>query len=182
MPYDKTVPLAERLTEQTTSRRDFFRAISRRAKDAAEAENAPRINAGRPIGAIEEALFTRLCNQCGDCVDACPQQILQMGRNGPELDLSLNHCTFCNACPLACETGALQPNGPKDTGWRPVFSYSCNARSLGTCDECADACPQAAITVIANQLPTVSVNCNGCGECKLSCYIGAISLQKYAPV
>ncbi|WP_434361015.1 4Fe-4S binding protein [Parasalinivibrio latis] len=167
-----------KLSHCGTSRRGLFRAIGRGMKSASEADEPPVINCGRPLGAVEELLFNRLCNRCGECVRACPQQVLSMTTGGPVMDLSLNHCTLCVACTSACQTGALQPGRSRDTGWRPVISSGCNARIMGSCDECETDCPTGAISVSPNRLPVVSDLCNGCGECVSSCYIGAVSLTK----
>lgn len=163
------------LTELNSSRRGFFRAVSRGVSQSIE-QPSPIINAGRPLGAVEETLFSRLCDQCSNCVKACPKGVLSMGSNGPEMDMSLNHCNFCQACISACKTKALNTLNTADTGWRPTFSQTCNARLFGNCQECVDDCPREALTLLANRTPVLADNCNGCGECLSSCYIGAISL------
>ena len=167
--------LAVELTEINSSRRGFFSAVTRGVATSME-EPKTRINVGRPLGAVEESLFNRLCNQCGECAKSCPQSVISMTARGPEMDLSLNHCTFCQACINACQVQALNPLNSSDTGWRPTVSHSCNSRIFGNCEECQDDCPREAIQLQAKQLPTINDNCNGCGECVSSCYIGAISL------
>lgn len=159
-----------------TSRRGFFRAATRGVSQTFETPDAPAINMGRPLGAVEESLFDRLCNQCGECAAVCPQGVINLSSRGPELDLSLNHCTFCQKCIHACDTQALNSLNTIDTGLRPKFTNSCNARLFGNCEECYEDCPRSAIELQPNQLPTLNDNCNGCGECVSSCYIGAISL------
>ncbi|MGF1908326.1 ferredoxin-type protein NapF [Vibrio kasasachensis] len=168
--------LAIELTEINSSRRGFFEAVSRGVTHAIGEPKAADVNPGRPLGAVEEALFARLCNQCGNCVAACPQGVLSIGDGGAVMDLSLSHCTFCQDCISVCQTHALNPLNTTDTGWRPTFSQSCNARLFNNCQECIDDCPSQAISLTANSTPTLLENCNGCGECLSSCYIGAITL------
>lgn len=161
-----------------TQRRGLFRALGRGVKGAIEVDDITTPNAIRPLGAVEESVFQRLCNQCGDCVTSCPQQILFMTPTGPEMDLSFNHCTFCLECINHCQHQALTSLSQTDTGWRPQFLNNCNARSSGNCEECADDCPQQAITIASKQLPSLSPHCNGCGECVSSCYGGAIVMRQ----
>ncbi|MBA5761764.1 ferredoxin-type protein NapF [Vibrio sp. 404] len=175
MKPDSTELVLE-LAEMNSSRRGFFRAVSRGVSHSMEESKVSDVNPGRPLGAVEEALFSRLCNQCGDCINACPQGVLSMGSNGPIMDLSLNHCTFCQQCISACQTQALNTLNTTDTGWRPTINQSCNARLFGNCQECVDDCPNQALTLAPNSVPSLSDNCNGCGECLSSCYIGSITL------
>lgn len=172
-----SIELAIELNEMNSSRRGFFRAVSRGVTQSIE-EPVAVINASRPLGAVEEELFSRLCTQCGDCVTACPQSVLSMQANGPCMDLSLNHCNFCHQCITVCPTQALNILNTTDTGWRPTFSQSCNARLFGNCQECVDDCPKQALTLPDDATPALNESCNGCGECLSSCYIGAITLME----
>ncbi|WP_318459699.1 4Fe-4S binding protein [Photobacterium leiognathi] len=173
MKHD-SADLMQQESEVNHSRRGLFRALSRGVSQSVETPEAGKINAGRPLGAVEESLFTHLCDNCSACVSACPQNILTMGNNGPVIDLSCNHCTFCQACINACPTQALNTLNTTDTGWRPTFSKSCNAKIFDNCQECVDDCPKQALSLIANSTPILNDDCNGCGECLSSCYIGAV--------
>ncbi|MFQ2291217.1 4Fe-4S dicluster domain-containing protein [Aeromonas enteropelogenes] len=157
-------------------RRELFERVARSARATMAQESQRPINTGRPLGAVEEVLFQRLCNHCGDCISACPQYVLHMTSDGPRMDLSLNHCTLCHQCLNACQTMALNNLGQNDTGWRPQIADNCNARTLGNCDECATICPLGAISVPANSLPIISDECNGCGTCRAGCYIGSLTM------
>lgn len=158
------------------SRRGLFRALGRGVQGAIVQEYGRLVNAGRPLGAIEETLFQRLCNQCGNCVSACPQQVLVMTDTGPVMDLTLDYCTLCTDCITACPSNTLNRLAQLDTGWRPRISNSCNARAMGNCEECAEDCPIGAITIQPDALPMVSDACHGCGACVSSCYIGALTM------
>ena len=47
-----------------------------------------------------------LCNGCGNCVQACPVNVLQM--DGPKAVVALpNDCCVCFLCTDDCPTGAI---------------------------------------------------------------------------
>lgn len=48
-----------------------------------------------------------LCNQCGRCVDYCPEDVLRM--DGDQLLVRYpDECWGCGVCELECPTGAVQ--------------------------------------------------------------------------
>lgn len=161
-------------THTNTSRRGLFRALGRGVQGAIVQEYGHLVNTRRPLGAVVETLFLRLCNQCGNCVSACTQQVLVMTDTGPVMDLTLDYCTLCTDCITACPSNALNRLAQLDTGWRPKISNSCNARTMGNCEECAEDCPIGAITIEPDALPMISNACHGCGACVSSCYISAL--------
>ena len=71
----------------------------------------------RPPGAIEEKEFLASCIKCGQCVQVCPVEAIQladidegMGIGVPYIDARTQACDFsCDAvqCILACPTGSL---------------------------------------------------------------------------
>lgn len=77
----------------------FRRAAVEQAQD-------PRVKA-RPPYAVEESMFTRLCDGCGKCASACPSQIIEMVDGVAALDISYSVCDLCGECKSACPTLAL---------------------------------------------------------------------------
>jgi len=71
----------------------------------------------RPPGAMEEKRFLAACIKCGQCVQVCPVQAIELadvgdglGVGAPFIDARKQACDFsCDAlsCLLACPTGAL---------------------------------------------------------------------------
>lgn len=71
----------------------------------------------RPPGALEERHFLAACIKCGQCVQVCPVQAIELadvgegfGVGAPFIDARKQACDFsCDAlsCILACPTGAL---------------------------------------------------------------------------
>jgi ferredoxin-type protein NapF len=52
--------------------------------------------------------FLQQCAHCGECVRACPQEVLEKDKRGrPFLNTENGECNFCQACVRVCGTGAL---------------------------------------------------------------------------
>ncbi|EFA28518.1 ferredoxin-type protein NapF, partial [Haemophilus influenzae HK1212] len=83
-------------------------------------------------------------------------------------------CDLCGKCAEVCPTNALHPNFPADTLLRPQFSSACLILQNQTCPDCQTACPQQAIS---STLEIDNERCNGCGECKITCFVAAITLK-----
>ena len=54
------------------------------------------------------------CNQCGDCVEICAKQILQLEDDTIITQNTLD-CTLCEMCVGACEAGAITIESKKDS-------------------------------------------------------------------
>jgi ferredoxin-type protein NapF len=139
----------------------------------------------RPPWSKAEALFTELCARCGDCISACPQQILIKGSGGfPSIDFSLGPCTFCRACVEACRHHAFEtPIRDEAPAWELDVSITENCLSLQgiVCRSCSDACEPAAIrfrlkTRGRSSPQVIDHLCTGCGECFAVCPSRAISV------
>lgn len=64
-----------------------------------------------------------LCNKCGKCVAACPEQAIFLGSEGtPQIDRE--RCTVCGDCLTACFPGALTMYG-KEMTVAEVFREVC---------------------------------------------------------
>lgn len=83
----------------------------------------------RPPGALEEKDFLASCIKCGQCVQVCPVQAIQLadlvdgfGVGVPYIEAREQACDFsCDAvqCILACPTGALTYEKPDFLPTRP---------------------------------------------------------------
>ena len=47
------------------------------------------------------------CILCGDCVDACPEDVLELD-NGQLVFIRPEACTYCTACEAVCPTNAVR--------------------------------------------------------------------------
>ncbi len=71
----------------------------------------------RPPGSVPEEIFRSKCIRCGECLKACPVNILQPsgiehGIDGmwtPEVQMNSSGCQpYCNNCGQVCPTGAIR--------------------------------------------------------------------------
>lgn len=166
--------LRARLNHTRLSRRELLRGLLRPVTEsfAATPPLRQQREIPRPPQAQEETLLARLCNGCGACAPACPNQIISMEHGLPRLNLEHNHCDLCLACTAVCETHALAPELPAMTGLVPVFNGNCVLSYGESCTLCQEECPSQAITLPSAGLPQVSVeHCQGCARCVQSCYV-----------
>ncbi|MBA4491914.1 ferredoxin-type protein NapF [Paracoccus sp. S1E-3] len=124
------------------------------------------------------------CTGCGDCVTACPQQILLIAEDRVAIDFARGECTFCDACAGACAEAVFTL--PAAMGHRAAISDGCLARRGTTCMSCRDACPEDAIRFIPRMggpfLPDLSAAaCTGCGACIAPCPAEAIAMRQKEP-
>ena len=152
----------------------------------------------RPPGALVEKDFQSSCVRCGLCVEACPYDILKLGRlfqpiptGTPYFTARTNPCEMCEdiPCVVACPTGALDPTLDNIDDARMgvavlIDQENClNFQGL-RCDVCYRVCPviDKAITLEMHRntrtghhavfIPTVhSDACTGCGKCEESCVL-----------
>ena len=54
-----------------------------------------------------EVVIEERCSGCGDCVDACPSDVLAVGPNGKAVIAQQGDCQTCLLCELYCPTDAL---------------------------------------------------------------------------
>ena len=139
----------------------------------------------RPPWALAEARFTARCTRCGDCLDACPTDILYKGRGGfPQVDFSRGECLFCADCTDVCTPAALQKS-PGRAPWTLKVSLdteTCIAFQGVECRACADPCEPRAIRMRPRiggvALPTIDLSsCTGCGACYAPCPVQALRIQ-----
>lgn len=135
-----------------------------------------------PPGAVDRALFNRLCVGCDACVAACPEKCLVPSTSlatfgQPKMDFRRSHCRLAcpQKCAAACPAGALRVLDhvarrdlhmghaiwKKDRCLRTTEDVPCTA--------CQRKCPVKAI-VLVKGVPVVDKGtCIGCGACEHVC-------------
>lgn len=156
-------------------RRLFSLGRARRTQTAVNAVASPRKMA-RPPYAVDEALFARLCDGCGQCAKACPNNIISVVNGIAALDVNYAVCSLCQHCQVACPTLALSST-VESTGLIATISNSCE-NVYSYCASCEDSCPFDALQWQEGGKPSVDAQkCKGCAQCGDSCYTGVISYR-----
>ncbi len=143
----------------------------------------------RPPGARDELSFLGLCLRCGNCVRACPTQIIvpDLGDHGiagwlaPVVVFHDNYCLEdCNRCLNACPSGALTRLTLEQKRHTPLGTprVDMNVCLLGDdrdCGLCRNVCPFEAIQLVFSETeytltPVIDPDkCPGCGACEVAC-------------
>lgn len=174
------------------SRREFFATVGGAAGltalGVACGTVEPAFGFVRPPGAVPSGEFLARCLRCGKCIAACPVNVVQpvsilaspKDARTPHLQFSSGYCDYCRSCNdgfprcvQVCPSGALETNPQNEfaaIGVAVVDRNACVAWSWTGCAVCADACPQAAISLDERNRPCVdAAHCDGCGLCELMC-------------
>lgn len=160
----------------TLSRRNFLKLrISRGAWEL------------RPPWALTEPMFASVCTRCGDCLKACPEEILVKGTGGfPRVDFNRGACTFCGRCVDSCTAGALRRETETVEPWsyRARIGAGCLALNRTVCRSCGEACDARAIRFQLRPggvaAPRVADDaCTGCGACVSACPVRAIQMAPW---
>ncbi|WP_166261717.1 ferredoxin-type protein NapF [Marinobacter salicampi] len=126
--------------------------------------------------------FTDQCTRCGDCVSACPEQVLFKGDGGfPEIRFGEGECTFCQACADVCEAPVFDLTR-KAFPWHATPVQPCLALNNIHCQSCQDACDAAAVKFrpALGHVPRPEVDpdlCTGCGACVSVCPVDGLGLE-----
>ncbi|MGL4995285.1 MAG: ferredoxin-type protein NapF [Deefgea sp.] len=126
--------------------------------------------------------FSDLCTRCGDCVSACPSQVIKVGDAGfPTIDFSHGECTFCGDCSSACTPKALHHNNDSPWSLKAQLADSCLAMRGVECRICGEACDSSAIRFElaigkVAQPHTIAEQCTGCGACVAPCPSNSIRI------
>lgn len=126
--------------------------------------------------------FTDDCVRCGDCIEACPPQILIKGDGGfPQIDFQVDGCTFCGKCAESCAQPVFDRARTALPG-RAVFGDKCLAFAGIHCQSCQDACEPRAIRFrpALGRAPSPQLEldaCTGCGACVAVCPTNSIALE-----
>ncbi len=173
-----------RAAQCTTQHMDARRRSLLRGRWA-DAGATPPTPPPRPPWALRpDDAFTGACTRCGDCVRACPENILATGDGGyPVISFATAGCSLCGDCRRVCAPGALQGDAPLPAfAWRAHIESSCLAHLGVECRICGDACDARALrfvpmhgSVAQPQLQPSS--CTGCGACVSVCPAGAMALR-----
>ncbi len=142
----------------------------------------------RPPGALDEALFLKLCIGCGKCLEVCRNDCIRLLEAEAKMELlhtpvitpRRKGCTLCMACTSVCPTGALkeiETEGPftrKNVrmGVAELSKSLCFSYNGRTCGVCYQACPLqgTAMTIGLFEQPSVHPDsCVGCGLCEQAC-------------
>lgn len=135
----------------------------------------------RPPFAIPELDFLLACNRCGDCVSACPHEVvfaLPVNRgvevaSTPALDVLNKGCHLCSdwPCVTACQTNALSFSYGKNTdNVQDDDGADSSKEALSENMPEARACPSMAKASI-NTAECMPYSGPECGACKGSCPI-----------
>lgn len=141
-----------------------------------------RKNIKLPPGALPGEKFEKKCNSCGDCISACPYNVIfpvfidEKKRTFPFLDTNLTACQLCvdTPCISACSTGALKQlkkNQKIKLGQVKLNFANClNSQTEDKiCSTCKDSCPVESVINFKKNKPTFSKECTGCGICVQMC-------------
>ena len=135
-----------------------------------------------PPGAVDRALFNRICVGCDACIAACPEQCLVPSTSlktfgQPKMDFRRSHCRVAcpQKCAAACPAGALKvldhvARRDIHMGHAIWQKDRCLRATEGVpCTACSRKCPVKAITLVDN-VPVVDREiCIGCGACEHVC-------------
>jgi Na+-translocating ferredoxin:NAD+ oxidoreductase RNF subunit RnfB len=111
--------------------------------------NALRINPETRLPEVDESR----CTSCGACVKACPKQLIELRKKGPD----------SRRIYVACRN--------KDKGG--VARKACALACIG-CSKCQKACASEAIVIADNLAFIDDAKCTLCGQCVSQCPTSSI--------
>ena len=178
-------------------RRAFFLAGTRKVAEVTITKVDERVKQRakhwiRPPYALDELDFLTTCTRCGECIDACPHQVIfplssRLGASvtkTPALDLLNKSCYLCAdwPCVTTCKPGALkfpqeiQKSSPDTEDTIPrialasINTQSCLPYNGPECGACASSCPIPDALSWCSQKPSINPEyCIGCGLCREAC-------------
>ncbi|WP_237444138.1 ferredoxin-type protein NapF [Sinobacterium norvegicum] len=138
---------------------------------------------------ISQSAFDANCTRCGDCLTACPEDIIVKDDNGfPTINFSQSGCDFCGDCAASCKQDIFLAAESRTTAmaWQQDahINENCLAYQNVMCMSCLDSCDASAISFnYQHKIARPSINisaCTGCGFCQSSCPTHAISITPIA--
>ena len=186
-------------------RRSFFtqgagKVAQKVTQHAAEKARQSSTRWIRPPFAIEELDFLISCNRCGDCIAACPHQIIfplsaKLGVKvvaTPAMDLINQGCHLCEdwPCVNACEKDVLTiPNEENSENENKkeseviadknlpniakvfINEATCLPYSGPECGACR-VCPVEGAMIWDMEKPSINMSlCTGCAMCREACIV-----------
>jgi len=174
------------MARSTFSRRDLFRLVGRRVRDAVEPVARGRLSADRrtlnwlrPPGWTGRS--TDACKDCHACTDACPPgAILERPDGTPSIDPERIACALCDdvPCAAACPADVLEPLPSAEVrmALAVVDPVTCRHAKGEACTACYTACPLPGTAMaLVTGGPTgprpavLEEGCTGCGTCLYAC-------------
>ncbi|HHW7519352.1 TPA: ferredoxin-type protein NapG [Mannheimia haemolytica] len=158
----------------------------------------------RPPGALPEQDFLSACTRCGQCVQACPYDMLHLASLISPVEAGTPYfiardkpCEMCvdipcmNACPTGALSEELKDIDDARMGLAVLLDHETCLNWQGLrCDVCYRVCPliNKAITlekvhndrtsIHAKLIPTVhSDACTGCGKCEQACVLEEAAIK-----
>lgn len=137
----------------------------------------------RPPWSATESEFIKHCKRCGECIKACPENILETGRGEyPQVNFQHGECTFCGLCADQCPNQTLQKD--REIAWTASIKDNCLTQQGIVCFSCRDNCEREAISFTITKIPIPKIDsdlCNGCGACYQTCPVNAIIINRVVP-
>jgi len=150
----------------------------------------------RPPGILPDNDLMLTCTRCGNCLKACPTNIIQpmtgfsnwMNILTPCISFSESYCLpECTHCGEVCPTGAIQKFTVQEKeqlfiGFADLKPEECLLTKNQECDRCLFYCDFDAIEIVPslqyNALPEINKEtCVGCGACEVVCPARAIVIE-----
>ncbi|MGB9937548.1 MAG: 4Fe-4S binding protein [Methanobacterium sp.] len=124
------------------------------------------------------------CNECGDCVEVCPPNVLKMEEGKVQQMPLQGFCVMCQKCMDICPVDVIGIEGIREpkvvekdiTG--PIAIIDCTG-----CGMCVEECPVDAITLSESGEP-IEIDedaCIKCGVCAQTCPWNAVYISGKEP-
>ncbi len=164
-------------------RRELFSSLTSSLRGESKEEKKSILI--RPPYNTDESLFLKHCHECdAACVSVCETDIIKIADDKtPYLDFSLQGCTFCDECAIACnEYNVLNVEDMHNINAHFDISVgACVAWDGVMCMSCKDPCIDRAIIFQGLFKPIIDENrCTGCGFCYNRCPTYAIDITGLA--
>ena len=128
----------------------------------------------RPPGSVEPVIYNLLCSRCGNCIKACPTNIIIPYPNfndplswmTPAITYRSGYCLeTCNLCGKVCPTGAItlfsvEAKPDLFMGIAEINTENCYLSNNRECIKCREACKYNAVEFLSgsnvlNMLPDI---------------------------